>query len=693
MADPLSIAASIVGIATAGVQASIKLYALAEKISTASQRVSTIANDISSTCGILNQVRELLLPQPDAQGICKSVFSSNSLSDISHAFRSCKSVFTEVEILLHRASEQVEKRPTTHSKIELSGFEKAKWPFLQPQFDDLRTELRDTKLNLMSMIAVATLALANRGWLQRSMHERERLELGSSIAQFQRARTIKPRDQDSCVDTHSQKWSVRKLFGKRPSGVTNEHREFEQVQDNSHEQISGSRNLDVTETFPPLPPPPPPPLQNGDSLALPGGHIRKVSPHHSNLSKLDTSEVMNGDGALALHAKADDPRAHGHPRGIPWTQDSGSREPPALSEKQNADSFQEELAVEPDSSLNTARLTPFIALEAIENPPISTLPATTPTASSAFHDRCHYQGWTTDYLQGLMTGHGNSVSLHRMDLSDRSLEKLVTTYTDEGHDPHIVMFELTTEQQRVIKQTCLGHPEAEVVYVRLERNITVPSVFGTLTIETLKWIVRSEVAWLPTSRSNHSLGEMFFRDRLGGSVNYLPIHRHASMPESEQTVSDMTEQQGVSWRTRVIRAIRYPKVKQEAVHIVPYRVVQRNRTPARRRVSRRSCDVERRYSRPEIVRDSSPQSAIHSDAPSLHQNPMTTIHEKSELKPYDPTVMEGEGDIDLVGLHSGEGEPKSSRRSSRPGVSLFSRQRLPDSDEDIVNELLAKWTI
>jgi hypothetical protein len=680
-----------VGIATAGVQASIKLYALAEKISTASQRVSTIANDISSTCGILNQVRELLLPQPDAQGICRSVFSTNSLSDISHAFRSCKSVFTEIEILLHRASEQVEKRSTTHSKIELSGFEKAKWPFLQPQFDDLRTELRDTKLNLMSMIAVATLALANRGWLQRPMHDRERLELGSSIAQFQRARTIKPRDQGGSVNTHSQKWSVLKLFGKRPSSVKNGHREFKQIRDNSHEQISGSRNLDATETFPPLPPPPP--LQNVDSLALPDGQICKVSPYHSNLSKPDPSEVTNGDGALALHAEADDPRAHGQPRETPWTQDSCSREPSKLSEQQNVDSSQEELAVEPDSSLNTAQLTPFIALEAFENRPISTLPATTPTASSPFHDRCHYQGWTTDYLQGLMTGHGNSVSLRRMELSDRSLEKLVKIYTDEGHDPHIVMFELTTEQQRVIKQTCLGHPEAEVVYVRLERNITVPSVFGTLTIETLKWIVSSEVAWSPTSRSNHSLGEMFFRDRVEGSVRYSPIRRYASMPESERPVSGVTEQQGVSWRTRILRAIRYPKVKQEADHIVPYRVVQRNRTSARRRVSRRSRDAERRYSRTEIVRDSSPQSAIHSEAPSLHQNQTAAIHGKSGLKPYDPTVTEEEGDIDLVGLHySGEGEPKSSRRSSRPGVS-FSRQRLPDSDEDIVNELLAKWTI
>lgn len=47
MADPLSIAGSVVGITAAGVQASVKLYALAEKVATASQRVTSIADDVT----------------------------------------------------------------------------------------------------------------------------------------------------------------------------------------------------------------------------------------------------------------------------------------------------------------------------------------------------------------------------------------------------------------------------------------------------------------------------------------------------------------------------------------------------------------------------------------------------------------------------------------------------------------------
>ena len=50
------------------------------------------------------------------------------------------------------------------------------------------------------------------------------------------------------------------------------------------------------------------------------------------------------------------------------------------------------------------------------------------------------------------------------------------------------------------------------------------------------------------------------------------------------------------------------KVKQEEDHIVPYRVVNRNRSPPRRRASHRhSRDVEHRYSRTEIVHEASPR--------------------------------------------------------------------------------------
>ncbi|EUC43555.1 hypothetical protein COCMIDRAFT_27953 [Bipolaris oryzae ATCC 44560] len=73
-------------------------------------------------------------------------------------------------------------------------FEKAKWPFLQPQFNDLRSNLRDAKGNLVLMIAVATFALAQRDGRQRPIHETETLELGSTIVQLEQALRSKPHE-------------------------------------------------------------------------------------------------------------------------------------------------------------------------------------------------------------------------------------------------------------------------------------------------------------------------------------------------------------------------------------------------------------------------------------------------------------------------------------------------------------------
>ncbi|KAK3167417.1 hypothetical protein OEA41_010544 [Lepraria neglecta] len=71
--DGVSIAASIVGIASAGVQIAIKLVTLATQISTASERVSSIGNDMSLTSGVLHQLGELMTQKTTDDGI--SIFS------------------------------------------------------------------------------------------------------------------------------------------------------------------------------------------------------------------------------------------------------------------------------------------------------------------------------------------------------------------------------------------------------------------------------------------------------------------------------------------------------------------------------------------------------------------------------------------------------------------------------------------
>ena len=163
--DGLSIAASIVGIATAGVQVSIKLVTLATQISTASDRVSAIGNDISLTSSVLRQLGDLMTQNITDRGI--SILNLDGLESTKTAAAMCERIFLEIEKEVEKASEQLRRHKPRlgkmrAQKIELSTTEKAKWPLLQPRIDGLRADLRDAKSTLILLLQVATLALNKR---------------------------------------------------------------------------------------------------------------------------------------------------------------------------------------------------------------------------------------------------------------------------------------------------------------------------------------------------------------------------------------------------------------------------------------------------------------------------------------------------------------------------------------------------
>ena len=155
--DGVSVAASVVAIATVGVQVSIKLITLATQISTASERITSIGNDVSLTSGILHQLGELMNQKITAHGI--SIFSQGGLETTRTSAAMCEKIFQEIEKEARKASAQIKgtKMPKG-GKIELSRMGKAKWPFLQPNIDILRTDLREAKGTLMLMLQVTSLA-------------------------------------------------------------------------------------------------------------------------------------------------------------------------------------------------------------------------------------------------------------------------------------------------------------------------------------------------------------------------------------------------------------------------------------------------------------------------------------------------------------------------------------------------------
>lgn len=159
--DRVSAAASIVGIATAGIQVTIKLVTLASQISTASDRVTSIGNDVSLTSGILHQLGELMSQKASDTGI--SIFSQGGLETTRSSASMCERVFQEVEKEIGKASKQIAgSKKLEEGKIKLSRLERAKWPFLQPGIDVLRADLREAKGTLMLMLQVASLALSKK---------------------------------------------------------------------------------------------------------------------------------------------------------------------------------------------------------------------------------------------------------------------------------------------------------------------------------------------------------------------------------------------------------------------------------------------------------------------------------------------------------------------------------------------------
>lgn len=181
--DGLSVAASIVGIATAGVQISIKLVTLATQISTASDSVSSIGNEISLTSGVLQQLGQLITQKTTDDGI--SILNQDGLETTRRSAAACERIFIEIEKEVQKASGQLRRyRPgqggMSGNKIKLSRTERAKWPFLQPNIKSLRADLRDAKSTLMLMLQVASLALSKR-MADASLSTREHLDFVRAI--------------------------------------------------------------------------------------------------------------------------------------------------------------------------------------------------------------------------------------------------------------------------------------------------------------------------------------------------------------------------------------------------------------------------------------------------------------------------------------------------------------------------------
>lgn len=115
----------VLAIVTVGVQVSIKLtdIVFASQISTASDRNTSIGNDVSLTSGVLQQLGELMIQKATADDDT-GIFSQASLMTTKSSAEACARIFHGIEGEMKAASKQLRGRKRhIGSKVILSRYE------------------------------------------------------------------------------------------------------------------------------------------------------------------------------------------------------------------------------------------------------------------------------------------------------------------------------------------------------------------------------------------------------------------------------------------------------------------------------------------------------------------------------------------------------------------------------------------
>src|ERR1700761_280542 len=127
MADPFSIAVSIIGVADVGLRVATKLYTYASSVSRAPQSINQLAQEVSLTCAVLSDLGGLLKTDGAAK-LC----TPSALSTAQEAVKQCDQIFSEIGEEIEKAGGGVGIKkwvwPLAENKVRvlMSGLERGK---------------------------------------------------------------------------------------------------------------------------------------------------------------------------------------------------------------------------------------------------------------------------------------------------------------------------------------------------------------------------------------------------------------------------------------------------------------------------------------------------------------------------------------------------------------------------------------
>lgn len=160
--DGISAAASILAIAAAGFQVSVKLAVFSRRITGAASEVQRVGNDVSLTASLIHQLGELM-EENHGDGSKAGLFSKEAISTIRSSAESCENIFKELLEILKKASKQIRKTEyPLGRKVELSPYERFRWPFREPHIQPLQAELSSSRERMMLILQVVNLACCKK---------------------------------------------------------------------------------------------------------------------------------------------------------------------------------------------------------------------------------------------------------------------------------------------------------------------------------------------------------------------------------------------------------------------------------------------------------------------------------------------------------------------------------------------------
>ena len=187
--EAIGAASAILGIATAGVQCSIKLLTFAGHVKSAEEEITHIAEDVSLNASILQQLGDLVKDSEgneqtrisgngddhdERQSLVadihdarydeskRGIFNAVGLATVMKLAERCREIFDTLDEAVQRATAQSSSTPRTPGQVKLGRLAMLRWPLLRPETEALRVQLRDVKGTLMFMLQLGMLRCLGR---------------------------------------------------------------------------------------------------------------------------------------------------------------------------------------------------------------------------------------------------------------------------------------------------------------------------------------------------------------------------------------------------------------------------------------------------------------------------------------------------------------------------------------------------